>query len=99
MLVIVSSIDFMSLFDRFAGLQSYVLSGKLTVEQYFKSLANESNSQESPFLHFLLYDPKEVRVLTDLTFLILGYQIKNPSMQPATMFFHFCTVVMDFLLF
>ena len=42
---------------------------KLTVEQYFKSLANKNNSQESPFLHiFFRYDPKEVRVLTNSFF-------------------------------
>ena len=38
----------------------------------FKSLANKSNSQEPPFLHFLHYDPKEVRVLANLIFLVLG---------------------------
>ena len=59
-------------FHRFAGLQSKVFFWKLTVEQYFKSLANKSNSQVPIFLHFLQYDPKEVRVLTNLIFLVLG---------------------------
>ena len=33
--------------------------------------ANESNYQDSPFLHFLEYDPKEVKVLINLVFLVL----------------------------
>ena len=57
------------------------------MEQYFKSLANKRNSQEPPFLRFLQYDPKQVRVLTDLFFLVLGQQIKNPLMQHATIYF------------
>ena len=57
------------------------------MEQYFKSLANKRNSQEPPFLRFLQYDPKQVRVLTDLFFLVLDQQIKNPLMQHATIYF------------
>ena len=46
---------------------------KLTVEQYFKSLANKSNFQQPPFLYFFsVYNTKEVRVLTNLIFLVLG---------------------------
>ena len=59
-------------FHRFADLQSLAFFWKLTVEQYFKSLANKSNWQELPFLHFLQYDPKEMRVLSNLIFLVLG---------------------------
>ena len=42
--------------------------GKLAMEQYFKSLENKSNS----FLHFLQYDRKELRVLTNLILLVFG---------------------------
>ena len=45
---------------------------KITVGQYFKSLANKINTHKSTFLHFFQYDPKEVRVLTNLIFLALG---------------------------
>ena len=38
------------------------------MEQYFKSLENKSNS----FLHFLQYDRKELRVLTNLILLVFG---------------------------
>ena len=66
-----SSNDFYA-FHRFAGLQSQGFFLKLNKEQYFKSLANKSNSQESPFLHFLQFDPKEVRVLTNIIFFSFG---------------------------
>ena len=66
-----SSNDFYA-FHRFAGLQSQDFFLKLNKEQYFKSLANKSNSQESPFLHFLQFDPKEVRVLTNIIFFSFG---------------------------
>ena len=60
-------------FMPFIGSQTFKLSlWKLTVEQYFKSRANKSNSQEPPFLHFFQYDPEEVRVLANLIFLVLG---------------------------
>ena len=55
---------------------------------WVKSLANKSNSQELPFLYFYQYDPKEVRVLTNVIFLVLGQQmIKNPLMLPGTIYF------------
>ena len=38
-------------FRRFADFKSSAFFLKLTVEKYFKSLANKNNSQESPFLH------------------------------------------------
>ena len=57
------------------------------MEQYFKSLASKSNSQESPFLHFFFstYNPKVVTVFTKLIFLVLGLQmIKNHLKEQAT---------------
>ena len=39
-------------FRRFADFKSSAFFLKLTVEQYFKSIPNKNNSQESPFLHF-----------------------------------------------
>ena len=88
--------DFMPLL----GLQPFKLFfffGNLTVEQYYKSLANKSNSQESPFLHFLQYDPKEVRVLTDLIFFSFGLADDQKSFNATCniffFFFFFCIFV------
>ena len=78
-------------FHRFADLQSWVF-WKLTVEQYFKSLASKSNSRTSrtPFMDFLEYDPKEVRVL--INFFFFSFRLaddKNPLMLPVRIFFAF----------
>ena len=54
-------------FHRFADLQSIAFFWKITIGQYFKSLANKSNSHECTFLHFFHYDPKGVRVLKTQT--------------------------------
>ena len=70
------------------------------MEQYFKSLANKSNSQESPFLHLLQYNPKEVRVLTELLFFSFGLADQKPfNAACSNMFMHFCAAAMNFLLF
>ena len=54
-------------FHRFADLQSSAFFWKVTVRQYFKSLANKSNSHECTFLHFFQYDPKGLKVLKTQT--------------------------------
>ena len=55
-------------FHMSANLQRSAFFWKLIEEQSFKSLANKSNSHESTFFIFFQYDPKEVRVLTNLFF-------------------------------
>ena len=58
-------------FCRFYDLRSYTFLGKLTVEQYFKSLEDKSNSLELPIFALsnnLQYGLEEVRVLTNLIF-------------------------------
>ena len=70
------------------------------MEQYFKSLANESNSQEPPFLHFFQYDSEEVRVLAKLFFFSFGLADYQNSFNAAcnNIFLHFCAAIIDFFI-
>ena len=69
------------------------------MEQYFESLANKCNSQEHPFLYFLEYDPKEMRVLTNLIFSFgLADDQKSFNGTCNYVFLHFCTTIMDFFI-
>ena len=89
-------------FYRFADLESYVC-WILTVGQHFKSIANKSNSQELPFLYFLQYDPKEVRVLKKKKkfffwiFWLADYQ-KSFNAVCNNIFLHICAVIMNFFI-
>ena len=86
--VMTSSNEFYA-FPRSADLQSSAFFWKLIVEQYFKSLSNKSNSHESPwisifdFFFFFQYDPKGVRVLTNLIFFSFGLADDQKSFNTA----------------
>ena len=58
-------------FMPFIGLQTFKvkLFFENSLQQYFKSLENKSNSLEPPILaYFFQYDPEEVEVLTNVLF-------------------------------
>ena len=90
-------------FPRSTDLQTLAFFWKLIVEQYFKSLSNESNSHESPWISifdFFQYSPKEVRLLTNLIFFSFGLADDQKSFNAAwkNIFLHFCAAIMDFFI-
>ena len=95
-----TSIDFYA-FHRFAGLQSWAFFWKLTVKQYFKSLAKKSNPQEPPFLHIFF---SAYIILRKWEFLLnffsfrLADDEKSFNAACKNIILHFFAAIMDFFI-
>ena len=88
-------------FHRFADLQSSAFFWKVTVGQYFKSLANKSNSHECTFWIFFSMVLKDWEFLKlKLNFFSFGLADDQKSFNAAcnNIFLHFWATIMDFFI-
>ena len=84
----------------FATLTSSAFFWKLTVGQYFKSLANKNNSHESTVLHFFSMILKKREFWQTYIFFSFGLADDQKSFNKPwnNIFLHFCAVIMDFFI-